>query len=303
MHKYWIVIDLDWSRIGDSEKERRIIMEKQRGFTLIELLVVISIIALLLSLLMPALDHARELARRAVCKANLKDLAIAWIMYADDNDGKIVNGRPGRNRNGSPSGATTGETSDLKVTPDGRFEIPWVLPIPLNSASEPTISEFDQEQLIKQGSLYPNTKNVKSYRCPGAKAKHQRTYSIATSLNGERDPVETLPNKSLLCVKNRSLVRRPHDRIVFLDEGRVNNVSFQVRYTNPGAWIDPPPTRHSGGMTFVFADGHSGYWKWKGMGTVDAGKRRQFNYAPGTGTVEYRQDLRDVRIAVWGKIP
>ncbi len=87
-------------------------MEKQSGFTLIELLVVIAIIALLLALLMPALDHARELAIRAVCKANLKDLAIAWIMYADDNDGKIVNGRPSRNRNGTPTGGI-GENSDL----------------------------------------------------------------------------------------------------------------------------------------------------------------------------------------------
>ena len=107
----------------------------------------------------------------------------------------------------------------------------------------------------------------------------------------------------MLCVKNKSLVRRPHDRIVSICEGWVNNLSYRVGYTNPGQWIDPPPTRHSNGMTFVFADGHSGYWKWKGMGTIDAGKTRTYDYAPGAGTVEYRQDLRDMRIAVWGKIP
>jgi prepilin-type N-terminal cleavage/methylation domain-containing protein/prepilin-type processing-associated H-X9-DG protein len=283
-------------------------MEKQRGFTLIELLVVIAIIALLLALLMPALDHARELARRSVCKANLRDLVLAWIMYADDNDGKIVNGRPGRNRDGSASAAATGETSDNKVTADGRYEIPWALRIPIDNKGDPTISEYDQEQEIKKGSLYANTKNVKSYKCPGGKAKHQRTYSIACSLNGERDPVESLSNKSLLCVKNRSLVRRPHDRIVFLCEGWLNNVSFQVKYSNPGTWIDPPPTRHSGGMTFAFADGHGGYWKWKGQaGTTEAGNRRQFNYTPGSlpGSVaaEDSEDLSDMRKAVWGKIP
>ena len=67
-------------------------MNKQRGFTLIELLVVISIISLLLALLTPALGKARELGRRAVCLVNLKDLSLAWSMYADDNEGKLVNG-------------------------------------------------------------------------------------------------------------------------------------------------------------------------------------------------------------------
>ncbi|NIP22294.1 MAG: prepilin-type N-terminal cleavage/methylation domain-containing protein [Phycisphaerae bacterium] len=275
-------------------------MDRQRGFTLIELLVVIAIIALLLALLMPALDHARNLAVRAVCKANLKDLAIAWIMYADDNDGKIVNGRPSKKRDGTPTPGT-GENSDLKTTADGRYEIPWALAIPLDGNGDPTITEYDQEQEIKKGSLYSNTKNVKSYRCPGGKAKHQRTYSIVCSLNGERDPVANLNERNLLCVKNRSLVRRPHDRFVFVCEGWINNVSFQVKYNNPGAWIDPPPVRHSEGMTFVFADGHSGHWKWKGLGTVDAGKRRVFNYTP--ASPDDATDLRNMRIAVWGKIP
>ena len=84
-------------------------MDKQRGFTLIELLVVIAIIALLLALLMPALEKARELGRRAVCLGNLKDLALAWMMYADDNDGKLVNGEAGdaqREREDIPANKT-----------------------------------------------------------------------------------------------------------------------------------------------------------------------------------------------------
>jgi len=279
-------------------------MDKQRGFTLVELLVVIAIIALLLALLMPALDHARELARASVCKANLRDLVLAWIMYADDNDGKIVNGRPCRNRNGTPTPAgATGETSDNKLTTDGRYEIPWAPGLEIDGNGDPTLTEYDQELKIKEGSLYANTKNVKSYRCPGAKAQHQRTYSIVCSLNGERDPVATLPDRNLLCVKNRSLVRRPHDRYVFVCEGWVNNVSFQVQYSS-AQWIDPPPVRHSGGMTFVYADGHSGHVKWKGIGingTVEAGKKRQFNYSP--VAPDDWSDLRDMRLAVWGKIP
>ncbi|MDT8303690.1 MAG: prepilin-type N-terminal cleavage/methylation domain-containing protein, partial [Sedimentisphaerales bacterium] len=66
-----------------------------RGFTLIELLVVIAIIAVLMAILMPALSRVREQGKRAVCLSHLKQLGLVWIMYADDNDGYIVNGAAG----------------------------------------------------------------------------------------------------------------------------------------------------------------------------------------------------------------
>jgi prepilin-type N-terminal cleavage/methylation domain-containing protein/prepilin-type processing-associated H-X9-DG protein len=59
----------------------------KKGFTLIELLVVISIIALLMSIMMPALSRARESARGVVCKSNLKQLTLAASLWAQDNDG------------------------------------------------------------------------------------------------------------------------------------------------------------------------------------------------------------------------
>ena len=68
------------------------------GFTLIELLVVIAIIAILMAILMPALNRVREQGKRIVCENNLKTLQLCWIMYADDNDGKIVNGEAGFDR-------------------------------------------------------------------------------------------------------------------------------------------------------------------------------------------------------------
>ena len=70
-------------------------MGTKKGFTLIELLVVIAIIAILMAILMPALNRAREQGRRAVCLNNLKQLALAWILYADDNNSRIVNGMGG----------------------------------------------------------------------------------------------------------------------------------------------------------------------------------------------------------------
>ncbi|MDH4240949.1 MAG: DUF1559 domain-containing protein [Phycisphaerae bacterium] len=57
------------------------------GFTLIELLVVIAVISLLMAMLLPALDAARRMARRTVCKSNLRQIALGWQSYTDYWDG------------------------------------------------------------------------------------------------------------------------------------------------------------------------------------------------------------------------
>jgi prepilin-type N-terminal cleavage/methylation domain-containing protein/prepilin-type processing-associated H-X9-DG protein len=59
---------------------------EQRGFTLIELLVVISIIALLIAILLPVLGSARAASRTAVCLSNSKQMALATVAYATEND-------------------------------------------------------------------------------------------------------------------------------------------------------------------------------------------------------------------------
>src|SRR5437773_7540417 len=56
------------------------------GFTLIELLVVIAIIAILAAILFPVFAQTREKARQANCQSNLKNLALAILMYAQDYD-------------------------------------------------------------------------------------------------------------------------------------------------------------------------------------------------------------------------
>ena len=61
-------------------------MKNRRGFTLIELLVVIAIIAILAAILFPVFARAREKARQASCQSNLKQIALAELMYCQDYD-------------------------------------------------------------------------------------------------------------------------------------------------------------------------------------------------------------------------
>ena len=67
-------------------------MNKRRGFTLIELLVVISIIALLMAILMPALQRVKGQAQSVMCQANLRQWGLIFKMYIDDNDGYFNEG-------------------------------------------------------------------------------------------------------------------------------------------------------------------------------------------------------------------
>jgi len=62
------------------------------GFTLIELLVVIAIIALLMAILMPAMQRVKKQAKAVACQANLRQWGVIWSMYAHDNDGYFMPG-------------------------------------------------------------------------------------------------------------------------------------------------------------------------------------------------------------------
>jgi len=255
-------------------------MPDRRGFTLIELLVVIAIIAVLMAVLLPALNRVREQGKRAVCLSNMRQLALAWMLYADENDNKIVNGAAGIPR--------IKEKQWVGKCWHDNFRTGEQLP------ADEQIGE------IRKGALWPYCMDVKLYRCPTGYRGEMQTYSIMDSMNGNGDGTK----EPGLWIKRRTEIRRPESMAVFIDEGWVTPDSYAVCYERE-YWWDDPPIRHGDGTDLSFADGHSDYWKWEGPDTVKHGRTLDRRYA-GPGWVPKMdagfKDLYRVQKATWGKL-
>jgi len=246
-------------------------MSRRRAFTLIELLVVIAVIALLMAILMPALNRAREQGKRTACLNNLRQLTMGWILYADDHNDEVL-------------AANTG-LSYAWVVWRGRG-----------------VSEAQQIDGIKAGRLYNYCPEVKLYRCPTGIRGETVTYAITDAMNGYAG----IPGTKDLMVYRPMQVTRADARIVFLDEGRLSPNSWTLWYDQE-RWWDQITARHGDGTNFSFADGHSEYWKWKDPRTVEvaemdydqwqsSGRHGDLSNSPGN------EDLHRVQRGVWTKL-
>jgi len=274
---------------------------------LIELLVVIAIIAILLAILMPALNRVKEQGKRAGCLANLKQLQLAWGMYADENDDRIVNGEAYGGGDGTAPIPSSGiHQGEQWWTGDDVGDF-W------NGIN---LSQPVQERAIKVGALYPYCKSVKLYRCPTGVRGEMRTYTITDAMNGLRRDgtysgnVGKRVDRTVLWVKRRAeiSVPGPANRIVFLDEGRITPDSYATHYINE-RWWDPPFVRHGDGTNVSFADGHADYWKYMGSKTLETGKLAAVSGLNASNLHQMQpvneedyQDLYKMQKAVWGKI-
>jgi len=282
-------------------KQEDVMIVQRRGFTLIELLVVIAIIAILMAILIPTLNRAKEQAKRGACLNNLRQLQLAWIMYADENDDKLVNGEADEGNDGTAVMETSGRHA---------YEQWWTGDDCASGYMQGAqLAEDMQIRAIKAGALYPYVKNEKLYQCPTGIRGEMRTYSIVDSMNGLRRDgtyngnVGKLVGRTMLWVKRRTeiTVPGPASRIVFLDEGRVTPDSYATHYLNE-RWWDPPHVRHGDGTNVSFADGRSDYWKWKGKNTIETGKMANPLHQMQPVTPDEYEDLHNMQKAVWGRL-
>ena len=237
-----------------------------RGFTLIELLVVIAIIGILLAILIPGLRIAKELATGAVCLSNQRGLITGWILYANENDGRLI----------SPLACYdhSGQTG------------PWVYRPKYASGANltdnpapATITDEDRYRGIQQGTMWPYVESLEVYHCPGDKRRSRRqqprdcfrSYSISYAFGYENN---TQPYK---IYQEISEVVNTGQYFVFVEEEHngsrygENEGGWHLpfndgtnRITAPNTWTfyDPLASFHNKSSTFSFADGHTERHKW-----------------------------------------
>jgi prepilin-type N-terminal cleavage/methylation domain-containing protein/prepilin-type processing-associated H-X9-DG protein len=235
------------------------------GFTLIELLVVIAIIAILASLLLPALAKAKAQAKITQCLNNMKQLQLCYHMYVGDNKDCLP-------PNESEAGFDTTTNS-------------WV------SGDAQTDATTDN---IKLGLLYPYDQQVKIYVCPSDTymitapallplhptsylAPQTRSCSVNFAMNGSGGSgidIDDPRLNSLSPVTRYAGIIKPGaaGMVVFVDENEYECGDgcfglYTWTYTlqnQPPTWWNPPSYRDSKGCTFSFADGHVEYLKWHG---------------------------------------
>ncbi len=227
------------------------------GFTLIELLVVIGIIALLAALLLPALSAAKARAKNVGCINNLRQLSLAWKMYADDNSGTLIENLP------QPSAAQA-----------------WVEGSPdlFNGAS------LTNQAIIRQGLLFPYTANPAVYQCPADISKSNNIQLVLSySMNGwmgSRTMNQT--NQYGNARSYRTFVREAELTVtsatsrlwVFADEdpSTLNDGWFLVTMDDSQPFGSFPGIRHQHGCGLNFADGHTEIFKLQDPGSVPGTK-------------------------------
>ncbi len=254
----------------------------QRGFTLTELLVVAAIIAILASLLLPALNRARGRTHSIACLNNLKQLQFGWHMYVDDNDGQL------------PLNNTESSKSEPAVS--------WC---PGNAKTDTTTDN------IRRGLLYPFVQNTEIYHCPADKSRVEtddghpleqfrtRSYSMSSSINYDA-PGGTIPTFK----KYSEIINPPpHMLFVFVDvnEHSIGEGRFELyppdspKTELASSWVSVPSDRHNIGANMSFADAHVEHWNWEAPKTFAGSKKGTPAGSSSSSSLVADGDARDLR--------
>ncbi len=226
----------------------------QSGFTLIELLVVIAIIAILAGMLLPTLSKAKQKAAGIKCLNNMKQLMVAWTMYADENQDRIL--------------------LNNWQWPQDRNRI-WVRGFMDYTAAVP---DNTNEVFLRDSLIGPHLNSIDVFKCPGDRStsrhggrEHPRVRTVAmNSYLGEDDRRDNTPYR--VAYKTSDLVHpSPSQTLVFIDQ-REDDIN-QAMFAFPYAGVDPalpttlqfeewPASYHNGSGAMSFADGHGELHRW-----------------------------------------
>jgi prepilin-type processing-associated H-X9-DG protein len=233
------------------------------------LLVVIAIIAILAALLLPALSRAKAKAQGVVCLGNLRQLQLAWHLYADDNQDRL------------PPNYVSQDAGHNPLFPC------WVASwIPYSSGAIFAGDYTNTLTLLEpgEGRIGPYVKAAGSFKCPGDRSAavlqevrfpRPRSYSVNEYMGGDKIP--RLEAIRYVFVRRSQILRPPpSEAFVFIDEHEdsMDDPMFLLTTSYPSLatlwWLSLPASRHGGAGTLSFADGHVEAKKW-----LDARTRRK----------------------------
>jgi prepilin-type N-terminal cleavage/methylation domain-containing protein/prepilin-type processing-associated H-X9-DG protein len=232
----------------------------RRAFTLIELLVVIAVIAILAALLLPALSKAKARAYQAKCLSNLRQLAVTYHLYADDNAAHLV-----------PNGFIQTPTPAVKL---------WVVG---GSHFLPQYFTNRDYLLDPKHALFADyLKNPDVYKCPSDRAEPAwlgtphpklRSYALNSFFNWQTPDNSVFSSCRVTFRKQSDLARYDATQYFTFIDGAPLNVCQPAFGLYNGTWFyHRPSAEHNNGGTLAFADGHVEAKRWRDGETIKAAK-------------------------------